>query len=523
MRRRGRSPRFGPSAKVSTCRRRRHPAGHEIGRSADGGRPIRLGFMTGRPGRRGCRHIGARPRPHERIRPHGREDHGRAPVVCRMSRLRLQRFVRASLWLLPIGCLAAGALLAIGTLAVDRATGYRLVPQGLTGTPSDAQTILSSFASAMVSLTTLVLTVTLVAVQLAMGQFSPRIVGALLADRWSQLAIGLFGASFLVSVLTLREIRGSDTGRVPGVSMLLSYALMLASIVVLVLFVHHAGQGLRVAGLIDLVGDRSRDFIVREHGDQPVVTGGPDELVAAEPGNLIRVDRPALVAAARRADCVLELVPVLGDFVVGGAPLFRVHPGPRSTVSADDRPDGGPRAADGTRHVLLAPERVHTEDLAYGFRKLVDIAVRSIAQPFNDPTTTVQALHRLHDLLRQIAPQPFPSGEHRDEDGVVRLVERTVSWAGYVRLAFDEIRLAGASEPQVTRKMCAALADLKTVASPDRQEPLDHQLRLLTAAVRRAHDDEEDVLAALIPDTEGIGSGADVTTAPAPRSPARPY
>ncbi|MGY1663758.1 DUF2254 domain-containing protein [Geodermatophilus sp. SYSU D00705] len=435
-----------------------------------------------------------------------------------MSRLRLQLFLRSSMWLLPIGCLAAGALLAVGTLAVDRATDYRLIPQSLTGTPSDAQTILSSFATAMVSLTTLVLTVTLVAVQLAMGQFSPRIVGALLTDRWSQLAIGLFGGSFLVVVLTLREIRGSDTGTVPGLSMLLCYLLVFASIVVLVLFVHHAGQGLRVAGLIDLVGDRSREFIAREHGELPVVTGGPDGIVAARPGNVIRVDRPALVAAARRADCVLELVPVVGDFVVGGAPLFRVHPGTRSPASGDGDAAGRLRVADVTRHVLLAGERVHTEDLAYGFRKLVDIAVRSIAQPFNDPTTTVQALHRLHDLLRQIAARPLPCGEHRDEDGVVRLLERTVSWEGYVRLAFDEIRLAGASEPQVTRKLCAALTDLKNVASPDRQEPLDRQLRLLNAAVRRAFDDE-DVLAALTPDTEGIGSGADVTAAPPPASP----
>jgi uncharacterized membrane protein len=132
-----------------------------------------------------------------------------------MSTLRLQRFVRSSLWLLPLGCLAAGVLLTLGTLAVDRATAYRLVPQSLTGTPSDAQTILSSFATAMVSLTSLVLTVTLVAVQLAMGQFSPRIVGALLTDRWSQLAIGLFGATFLVAVLTLREIRAPTPARSP--------------------------------------------------------------------------------------------------------------------------------------------------------------------------------------------------------------------------------------------------------------------------------------------------------------------
>jgi uncharacterized membrane protein len=146
-------------------------------------------------------------------------------------------------------------------------------------------------------------------------------------------------------------------------------------------------------------------------------------------------------------------------------------------------------------------------------RKLVDIAERSIAQPFDDPTTTLQALHRLHDLLRQLAVRPLPPGEHRDPDGVVRLVERTLSWEGYVRLAFDEIRLAGASSPQVTRRLCAALQDLKGVAPADRQAPLDRQLRLLTAAVHRAYDDEEDVAAALTPDAEGIGSGVDVTTA----------
>jgi uncharacterized membrane protein len=207
---------------------------------------------------------------------------------------------------------------------------------------------------------------------------------------------------------------------------------------------------------------------------------------------------------------------VVGDFVVGGAPLFRVHPG--TSAGADGHPAGRLRGVDVNRHVLLGGERVHTEDLAYGFRKLVDIAVRSIAQPFEDPTTAVQALHRLHDLLRQIAPRTLPSGEHRDEDGAVRLLERTVSWDGYVRLAFDEIRLAGASEPQVSRKLCAALADLKSVAPADRQQPLDRQLRLLEAAVRRAHEDDEDVVAALTPDTEGIGSGADVTTALPPRS-----
>jgi uncharacterized membrane protein len=441
-----------------------------------------------------------------------------------MSAFRIQHAVRTSLWLVPVLCLVAGGLLVSLTLAIDRAADYALVPQSVTGTPSDVQTILSTAAGAMASMTTLVLTVTLVTVQLAMGQFSPRIVGALLTDRFSQIAIGLFGATFLVNLLTLREIRGSDTGTVPGLSVLLAYLLMATSLVMLILFVHHAGQGLRVAGLIDLVGDRTRLLIAREA--EPTVTidsaTDPDVVITRAPGNLIRVDRPALVAAARRADCVLELLPVVGDFVVGGGALFRVHPSPnpRPTAAGDGRPAERLDHAQIARLVLLGPERMHTEDLPYGFRKLVDIAERSIAQPFNDPTTAVQALHRLHDLLRQLAVQPDPlsPGEHRDEDGVVRLVERTLNWDGYVRLAFDEVRLAGASAPQVSRRLCAALQDLKAVAPPDRQAPLDRQLRLLTGAVHRAYDDEEDVVAALTPDLEGIGSGADVTNQLMPRS-----
>jgi hypothetical protein len=89
-----------------------------------------------------------------------------------------------------------------------------------------------------------------------------------------------------------------------------------------------------------------------------------------------------------------------------------------------------------------------------------------------------------------------------------------MSWEGYVRLAFDELRLAGAGSPQVARRLRAALEDLQTVAPPERQPPLDRQLELLEAAVRRAYSDDEDIDAALVPDMQGIGSGADVMSRP---------
>ena len=89
-----------------------------------------------------------------------------------------------------------------------------------------------------------------------------------------------------------------------------------------------------------------------------------------------------------------------------------------------------------------------------------------------------------------------------------------MSWEGYVRLAFDELRLAGAGSPQVARRLRAALEDLRTVAWPERRPPLDRQLELLDEAVRRAYDDDADVDAALVPDMQGIGSGPDVMSHP---------
>src|SRR3954454_20887007 len=128
----------------------------------------------------------------------------------------------------------------------------------------------------------------------------------------------------------------------------------------------------------------------------------------------------------------------------------------------------------------------------------------------NDATTAVQVINRLHDCLRQIADRPFPNGHIRDEDDELRLIERVLDWDGYVRLAFDEIRLAAGGYPQVTRRLEAALLDLRTVVPTERRAALDRQLRLLADGVGRALEDDDDRRAALVADAQGIGSGADV-------------
>ena len=405
---------------------------------------------------------------------------------------------------MPVLCVLAGAALSIGTIALDRYFGYGAIPTALTGGPDSALIILTTVAASMVSLTALVLTITMVVVQLAMGQFSPRIVQRILRDKPSQLAIGLFVATFVHAILAAREvtINGDSTGNVPGIAVLTAFTLVLASIAVLVMYVHHIGQSLRVSALIELVGKETRSLLDRKYPDKgpPLEPerGAPPVVCARKSGVITGVGVEQLVEEARRSVCVLELVPALGEFVPAGAPLYRVH--------------GTPADLDEEvlhRSLILQLEPTLDEDVAYGVRLLVDIAERSLADsPFQDPTTAVQAIDRLHDILRQLARRPFPDGRHRDDAGEIRLIVRTMSWEAYVHLAFDEIRMAGAGSPQVSRRLKAALEDLRSIALPDRTASIDEQLDLLAAATETAMDDPRDVELALHEDREGIGAAA---------------
>src|SRR5215212_10200728 len=120
-------------------------------------------------------------------------------------------------------CVLAGVALSFVTITVDRATDYRLIPQALTGGPDAAVAILSTIAASMVSLAALVLTITMVVVQLAMGQFSPRIVQTILRDKPSQIAVGLFVATFVHAMLALREVQFGNGGTVPGLAIVVAY------------------------------------------------------------------------------------------------------------------------------------------------------------------------------------------------------------------------------------------------------------------------------------------------------------
>jgi uncharacterized membrane protein len=420
-----------------------------------------------------------------------------------MRLVRLFSHIRNSLWFVPVICVLAGCVLSFSTIAIDRRADFELIPESLTGDPDAALAILSTIAASMVSLAALVLTITMVVVQLAMGQFSPRIVQTFLRDKPSQLAIGIFVATFAHAMFALREVRSGEEPAVPGLAIVVAYVLVVVSIVALVIYVHHIGQSLQVSALIELVGTRTRRVLDNAYPETaPQPERGTDNVIPAPHSGVVSyVDHKTLIDLAREDDCVLELIPSMGSFVPAGAPLLEIH-GARQVLEDDTI----------TKAIVLSQDRQLEHDPAYGFRMLVDIAERSIAEsPFLDPTTAVQAIDRLHDGLRQLSCRRFPSGSVRDADGVVRFIEPTMAWDDYVHLAFDEIRLAGAGSPQIHRRLNDALRDLESVVSPARRQVLVEQRGLLRSSGQRAFAEQADVDRADACDRQGIGVASERT------------
>lgn len=394
-----------------------------------------------------------------------------------MRRLRflVSHRLRTSLWLIPFACAVVGMILAFVTIAIDRATGGDLISGSIAGDPNAGLQVFGTVAASMVSLTALVLSITAVVVQLAMGQFSPRSVRPFLQDRPSQFAIGIFVGTFVHAMLAMREVRSfTREGSVPGLTVMVSFGLVLVCIVVLVAYVHHIGNALKVDTIIKSIGDETRGLLDKLYPASAAPAAHDEGVLAERPGIIFRIDEEEIVAVAREADVNLEMTRGVGEFVPEGAPLF--------AVTGDDARLDRRRLH---RAVAMGAERTMDQDGAFGIQTLVDIAERALTDSFNDQTTAAQAVDRLHDIMRQLVRRSFPSGEFEDSDGVLRLVVPVYGWDDYMAVAFDSLLEASKGAPSVQRRILMALEDLKAIASDQRLPAIEDRLAKLTPELSR--------------------------------------
>lgn len=370
---------------------------------------------------------------------------------------------------------------------------------------NSATAIYSSIASGMIALTAIVFSLTFVMVQFSATAYSPRLVLWIARDPVMSHALGIFTATFLFAIAALTAVDRNGSGKVPFVSGWVLIGLLLTSVGMFISLIQRIGL-LQVNRMLVFTGDQGRKVIATIYPpvkSAAVFTGSDDFRASPCTQSLIHHGRPRsiqavhvafLVNVAKMADGVIEMVAAVGDTIVELTPLLNVF-GARQTIDERKLMDG----------IEMGGERTFAQDPKYAIRLLVDIAIKALSPAINDPTTAVQALDQIEDLLLRIGQRQMEIGAFPDSDGHLRLVVPFPTWDDLLRLALDEISSYGANSVQVMRRMNALVSDLIPAVPESRRAALKYWKGRLQARIARSFADGEERIDASQEDRQGLG------------------
>ncbi|HZG66349.1 MAG TPA: DUF2254 domain-containing protein [Herpetosiphonaceae bacterium] len=409
------------------------------------------------------------------------------------ARLRsLQRDLIDSLWFTPTVIALLYAALALVLLQADQALGLETQGRdaGAVGGADGARGVLFAIAGTTLSVLGVVFSLTIVGLQIASAQFTPRVMRNLTGDRGTQVVLGVFLGTFTYSLLVLRAVRspgedGGDAGFVPVAAVAVAIGLALVSIAFMIYTINHVARSVQVAVIIKRVTHDTLDLLdeplaaeIKEHLDLNQDGWPPDEpgeIVAAEgDGYLEAIDAGALLAAAETRGLTVRTEALVGSFLLTGAPLATVWPG--GVVDAE--------MTEMLRSAFVfGPERTRQQDLELGIRQLADIAVRALSPAINDPPTATLCIDRLGQLLVRAAS--------RDETEVVvgpnggRILLRGPSFAQLTDVAFTQIRHYGSGDSVVAMRLMITLGEVAARVPLSQQEALREQAAALLVEVQQ--------------------------------------
>lgn len=418
---------------------------------------------------------------------------------------RIRETLRGNLWVLPLLGGVLGAIL--GGIDTHFEKSIHL-PASLTYTSSTATAVLSAIVGAMAALTGFVVTVTVLVVQMATGTFSARYMRLWYRDRMLKWLFAVLVGTLAFGFGLLRRVGNNF---VPNLGVSVAGALVIVSLLLFMLFLDRYLHRLRPVAVATLMADYVHREFTRLRAaaiNTPEVFAGTFESDGQQPTLTVRSARAGAIQAinakglaewARRHDCLVVLRPRVGDFIPTNGVLFNIFGGRERDGENDERKL---RAM-----VALGTERTVEQDPAFAIRVMVDIADKALSAAINDPTTAVQVLDHLEEVLRLIGATDLGGtrwhGNGEAKRGVVIPVR---TWEQYISLGVTEIREYGASSIQVMRRMRAMLEELRADVRPEHRGAVEEELTRLDATVATTFGGSPDLDRARIADTQGIGA-----------------
>jgi uncharacterized membrane protein len=408
-------------------------------------------------------------------------------------------------WIVP-SFYAAGAIAA--GLLLPRIESWFLPSLSAGMSVAAATAIYSSIASGMLALTGIVFSLVFVMVQFSATAYSPRLVVWIARTPLIAHALGIFTATFLYAIAALAWVDRGGATTVPLISSFTLLVLLLVSVFMFIGLIERVAM-LRVTRMLSFTGSQGRSVINTIYpepyaaaltvpappaGDRGRASPTQTVIYRGEPAVVQRFDVAALMALAQASSARIEVGPAVGDVLIDSSTLVTVFHARAPIDESAIR-----------RAIVIGEERTFEQDPKYALRLLVDIAIRALSPAVNDPTTAVQALDQIGDLLLRLARRRLEIGSYRDGAGT-RLIIPFPTWDDFLRLSFDEIQACGGGSVQVVRRMNALLADLLAAAPDERCPALVCRQTRLQRTVARAFPDLDDLLDASVEDRQGLGA-----------------
>ncbi|MEX0761098.1 MAG: DUF2254 domain-containing protein [Dehalococcoidia bacterium] len=357
----------------------------------------------------------------------------------------------SSFWFVPSVMTAAAIGLAVVLLALDEAAGIRSMVGFGTLQPDGARDILSTIAGSMITVAGVVFSITIVSLTLASSQFGSRILRTFMRDTGNQVVLGMFLATFVYCLLILGAIRAEtdDELFVPYISVAFGIILALASLGVLIYFIHHVSASIQANSIVasvgqDLEGAINRLFPERlgrgpddvRHPDQSQFDPAEFERVArAVPSNsngyLRTLNNEALMHLAKSNDLVIRIEYRPGDFIVHGNTVALASPGAKVDSNLMEKINGV---------FILGRERTLEQDVAFVFNQLVEMAERALSPGINDAQTAMTCIDRIGAGLAQLADRQTPSSYRYDDEGVLRVIVMAENFEDIAQKMLDRLR-----------------------------------------------------------------------------------
>ncbi|MBA3633443.1 MAG: DUF2254 domain-containing protein [Acidobacteria bacterium] len=402
--------------------------------------------------------------------------------------------LRSSLWFVPGLMVTASIALALILIEVDgRIDGKWLLEYPrLFGVGSEgSRGMLTAIAGSMLTVAALAFSMTLSALTQASAQYTPRILRNFMRDRVNQFILGYFVSVFAYCLVVLRTIRGADEIKfVPSLAVLVGLVLAIGGIVVLIYFIHHIASSLQVSQIIDNIVEETKEAIdslfpkelgkaaeEAEKTEAQVLraSNGWREIPARESGYIQQVDTENLIEFAEENEFIIKMERGIGQFIGEGATLVSLTEYEQnSEMKIDDQTEQ-------EINELFSINRYRTieQDVGYGIRQIVDIALKALSPGVNDTTTAVTCIDFLGVIVGEIARRRLPE-RVRVKDGKPRVFAKVPNFEDYVETAFDQIRISGKGNQAIFERLLGALIFVsKNTQSENRHAVVREQIDLI--------------------------------------------